>query len=321
MNVREAYKVLGLSEQSSEDEVKKKYKELSKKYHPDVNKESDAEDKFKKINEAYQRIKSGDEPQPQVNIRSSGFNPFGFDFISDMFNRNSSSRSYSADNILLSATISFTDSVLGVKKNLEFSRKTKCRDCNGQGKIKLNNGCDKCKGRGQVVTQRASMMFVQTCDKCYGKSSLQECSPCSGEGVLDTDVSITVSIPGGVSDGNILRLAGIGNFSGQFMNSDQFTDVHLCVNVEADPDLYLDGADVLSTLDISLLEALTGCTKKVKTVLGNKDIYIKPASKHNEFITIPNAGVNKKGCQKVMLNVAYPNNLDNIINLLQKEGN
>lgn len=320
MNTKEAYKILGLSEQSSLDEVKKKYKELSKKYHPDVNKEPGSEDKFKKINEAYDRIKKGDDPQPQFN--NSGFNPFEADFISNMFARAAGGKKrYVAENITLSTSISFNESVLGSKKNISFNRKIKCQSCNGQGQVKLNNGCDKCQGRGQIAMKRGSMVFIQTCDKCYGHSSLEDCSVCSGSGSLDTEVSITVTIPGGVSDGNILRLAGMGNFAGQFMGSDQFSDVHLNINVELDPDLILDGADVISTIDLSLLEALTGCNKTVKTVLGDKNIVISPASKHNEFITIPNAGVNKIGSQKVILNVNYPNNLDNIINVLQKEGN
>lgn len=317
MNTKEAYKVLGLSDQSSLDEVKKKYKELSKKYHPDVNKEIGSEEKFKKINEAYDRIKKGDDPQPEFN--SHGFNPFESDFFGNIFNR--AHKRHVPENITLNTNISFNDSVLGTKKNISFNRKIKCQSCNGQGQVKLDNGCDKCQGRGQIAIKRGSMVFIQTCDKCYGKSSLEECSKCSGLGSLDTEASITVTIPGGVSDGNILRIAGMGNFIGQFMGADQSSDVHLHINVELDPDLILDGADVISTIDVSLLEALTGCTKTVKTVLGDKNIYINPASKHNEYVTIPNVGVNKKGSQKVILNVNYPNNLDNIINVLQKEGN
>lgn len=317
MNLQEAYTTLGLSNKSSEDEVKKKYKELSRKYHPDVNKEPEAEAKFKKINEAYQRIKDGDAPSSQFN---PGFNPFEDNFISDMFARAGFKRRYSPENISLNTTISFVESVLGSKKTLNFNRKIKCSSCNGQGQVKIHNGCDKCQGRGQIAMKRGSMVFVQTCDKCYGKSSLEECSNCTGTGVLDSEVSVNVSIPGGVSDGNILRLAGMGNFSGQFISSDQFSDVHLHINVEPDADLCLDGADVLSTLNISLLEALTGCSKKVKTVLGEREIYIKPASKHNEYVLIPNVGVNKKGSQKVILNVNYPNNLEKLINTMQKEG-
>jgi molecular chaperone DnaJ len=308
MNLKEAYSTLGLSNQATEEEVKKKYKELTRKYHPDVNKEPDADAKFKKINEAYTRIKEGDEPEPDSLFSGfSGFNPFGGRVKAV------------PQHISIQTTISFQESVLGTKKNISYSRKTKCNSCDGDGLIKLNNGCDKCKGRGQITVSRGQMIFVQTCDKCMGKTKTEKCSPCKGEGSLDSECNIHVSVPGGVSDGNILRLAGMGNYVGQFMGLDQSSDVHLYIHVENNTNLSLEGSDVISYLKISLLEALQGCAKVVPTVLDEKEINIKPLSKNKDVVIIPNLGVNKKGNQKVYLEVEYPQNTDQIINLLQNK--
>lgn len=325
MNLQEAYQTLGLSNDASLEDAKKKYKELSRKYHPDVNKQPDAETNFKKINQAYDRIKKGDEPEPQ-NFQQNPFNPFqnfsnnpfeNFGF--NPFSRNSNKRKYIPSNIELNTTISFKDSILGCKKDFTFNRKIKCNSCDGNGHLKLNNGCPKCNGKGQTTTVRGQMVFVQTCNQCHGKTSFEECKNCSSTGVLDSEATVSVTIPAGVVDGNILRLSGMGNYSGEFLGSSQNSDVHLYINVEQDPDFSIDGLDVISTLDISLLEALKGCNKTVKTVLGNKDIEIKPLSKNFDYVTIPNVGVRKKGNQKVILTVNYPDEVDDLINFLQNE--
>jgi molecular chaperone DnaJ len=225
MNLKDAYKTLGLNERATEEEVKKKYKELTRKYHPDVNKEEDADSKFKKINEAYQTIKN----PPSIQEGNFGNNPFnGNPFNGNPFNGNPFTSNHfrqqrrdMPEHITLHTNISFQESVLGVKKNINYTRKVKCGSCDGHGEIKLDNGCTKCKGRGQISITRGSMVFIQTCDKCYGRTSVEDCKTCSSTGSLEADVNITVTIPGGVMDGNILRLANIGHFIGQFMGLEQ----------------------------------------------------------------------------------------------------
>jgi len=244
-----------------------------------------------------------------------GRNPFE-EFFHGGFSR--APRQYSSQNISIYTKISFAESVLGIKKEISFSRQNKCQECQGQGEYKIDNGCEKCKGRGQNAYSRGPMVFVETCDKCMGRVKKKTCNKCHGEGLLDTDVTLNVSIPGGVIDGNILRLAGMGNFAGQFVSMDQFTDAHLYINVEKDPDLVLQGNDVISNLDISLLEALQGCNKTVKTILGDKEITINPSSKNKEEVIIPNLGVPDKGNQKVILNVTYPEDVSKLIEVLKE---
>ena len=307
MDIKTAYSILELSVGTSAGDVKKKYRELSKKYHPDVNKDIGSEDKIKKINEAYDRIQKG------------GADPVDFSALHNPFNRTKSSQ-YQVTNIAVDTHISFQESVLGSKKEVSFKRKTKCKPCNGQGETLVDNGCTSCKGKGQITSVQGNMIFVQTCNKCYGKIKTIACTTCASSGILDSDVTIIVTIPGGVVNGNVLRLAGMGNFASQFMSIDQYSEVHLHIKVDNDSELSLEGTSVISKLEISLLEAIMGCTKTVLTVFGNKKIIINPLSRNYDKVIIPNMGVNGIGDQKVILDVKYPKNTTKVIDvLLQSE--
>lgn len=159
MKLQEAYEILGLSQDASLDEVKKQYKLLAKQWHPDINKSTESESKIKLINQAYQCVQSGqDTDREEIMNPFNGFDPFG--------RRHTS---VELEPVFSSVTISFQESVLGCKREVKFSRKTKCPECNGQGKMILNNGCDKCGGRGQISGRQGMMMFTRTCDKCGGR--------------------------------------------------------------------------------------------------------------------------------------------------------
>ncbi|CAB4197075.1 DnaJ DnaJ-class molecular chaperone with C-terminal Zn finger domain [uncultured Caudovirales phage] len=311
MKLQEARDVLGVSAGASSDEVKKKYRELTKKYHPDVNKEPGSEDKFKKINEAYQCVSTGKSSEREENFNSGFTNPFS--------NFSNKRQNVDVEAIDLKTTLSFKESILGCKKELKFSRNGKCINCNGNGYFNINNGCDRCGGSGNISGRQGNMIFTRTCDKCFGKSTSDPCKLCEEKGFVTTDVSVTVNIPGGIITGNILRLGGMGNYAGSFMTMDQYTDAHLYITVTPDNDLSLNGTNVISTLDISLLDALRGCNKSVKTILGLKDIIIKPMSRNKDEVIISNAGVNGIGNQIVILDIKYPDNINKVIEILSNE--
>lgn len=316
MNLKEAYSILELSETASPDEAKKRYRDLTKKFHPDINKEPGAEDKFKKINEAYQVVSSGkgtdrEEPSWPTHNPFSGFGGF------NPFNQNQH-KIHQTNHIPLNTTISFAESVLGCKKDLKFSRNIKCIPCNGNGNSVINNGCDKCGGKGKITKQQGNMVIVRTCDKCYGKTQTQPCTSCNSKGTLPTDVSITVSIPGGIENANVLRINQMGNYVTTYGPLDQHTDAHLHVSVTPEAGLKLDGMDVVSELEISLLEAITGGSKSINTILGSKDINIKPMSNNKDEILIPQLGVNKIGNHKVILKTKYPEDIDSLVAHLSK---
>jgi len=314
MKLNEAYSILDLKPGVTPEEAKKQYKKLAKEFHPDVNKEAGADDKFKKINEAYQIISSGKSADSEeINWGRPTANPFGDDPFG--MGRRAVHR---AENISLNTTISFKDSVLGCKKELKFNRRAKCVDCDGNGKTTIRNGCDVCHGKGKVITRQGNMVMVATCSKCYGVVKTKDCDKCHSKGTLDAEASISVTIPGGIQNGNILRLSGMGNFITSFGPLDQYTDTHLQVNVTPESNLRLHGMDVVSELNISLLDALTGCTKSVNTIFGLQDISIKPKSKNKDEAIIPKLGVNGIGAHKVLLSIEYPDQIDNLISFLSK---
>lgn len=310
MNLKEAYSILEIPQSASPEEAKKKYRKLTKEYHPDINKDPGAEEKFKKINEAYQYISSGKGTSKDVFSQSGGREPF------NPFNPFGKQAVRSIEHINLNTTISFKESILGCQKELKFHHKTKCKQCDGEGQITLSNGCSKCGGRGQVVTQHGNMIFTQSCSDCHGRVQVDICKVCHQQGVVDAEASITVSIPAGVKNSNVLRLGGIGNFAGSFGPLEQYTDVHLYLNVTPEPGLSLDGNTVVSNISISLLEALRGCKKNVNTIMGSKEIEIKPKFKNKDEVTLPNLGVGGSGTQKVIVNVEYPEDINILIRAL-----
>lgn len=309
MNLQEACSILELSPEVSAEDAKKRYRELTKKFHPDVNKDPGAEDRFKKINEAYRCLTDGPEKVEPEENPFEGFNPF------TAFNSNRQNIKQ-VEHIALYTTISFQESILGCKKEFRFNRRGKCVQCHGQGTLILNNNCTKCHGRGQIIEKQNNMIIARTCDQCMGRRQSTSCVTCQASGMIETEVSVNVTIPGGIQNNNVLRLSGMGHYVGSMMNIDQYSDAHLRVLVTPEEGLRLVDHDVVSTISISLLEALVGTNKTVKTIMGQKEIAIPPLSKNKEEVIIPNLGVGGIGSHKVILQVEYPENISILISAL-----
>lgn len=304
MKRTEAYSTLEIPETASADEAKKAFRQLSKKFHPD-NKDTGSEEKFKKINEAYQSISNNKFDDLPQRHPQGGFHR---------------QQVVQLENIETHITISFKESVLGCKKEIKYSRQTKCQSCNGSGEVKHNNGCKKCGGRGQIVNRQGAMVMITTCDECYGRTNVSDCSSCKGNGTLHADASVHVSVPAGIMNGNVLRLQGMGNFAGSFMGfADQHTDAFLHITVTPEPGLSIEGTSVISNLTIPLLDALRGCKRKVNTIHGEKEIQVKPQSRNRDEVIIPHCGVDGTGNQRVILDVEYPKNTDKLIGVLLDE--
>lgn len=310
MNLKEAYAILELPQTATPDEAKKRYRELTKKYHPDINKDSGAEDKFKKINEAYQCVSTGQgtDKQTYASVNNTD-NPF---------NRQ---RVIRLENVELHQTISFDESVFGSTKSFSYNRRSKCQSCNGEGEVKMNNGCVKCGGRGMIFTQQVNMMISQTCPACYGRMPRKPCAPCSSQGSVESTANVDVVIPGGTENGRVFRLQGMGNFAGAFMGLEQYTDAFLYINVTPKQGMSIIGMNVVSAINISLLEAIQGCKKTVKTLDGEKEITVKPFSKNKEEAAISKLGVNRRGDHVFIINVDYPKNTDKLVAALLSEEN
>lgn len=304
MKLDEAYSILNLSASATPEEAKKQYRKLTKEFHPDVNKEPGAEEKFKKINEAYQIVTSGkstDREEYNWESMDQSFNPFG------------SYKIYHSSPINVNLNISFKESILGCQKEIKFNRNSKCSSCNGTGESIQNNGCSSCGGKGKSIRHQGTMIFIQECPKCNGRTKKINCNNCKSEGTIETEASVRVSVPGGIANNNILRLNGVGHYMGSFGPMEQVSDVHLHITVASEPNLSLEGTDVISTLKLFLNEAVTGCKKNINTINGHRDVDVPPKSRNKEEIIIPNLGVNGKGNQRVILDVSYPENIEEIL--------
>lgn len=333
MKLSEAYKILELPENSSQEEVKKKFRTLTKKYHPDINKEPDAENTFKKINQAYSRIQSGEPDeaafsyQPNYNTEGMGFD------ISDLFGgfggfgrqKNKQSRPRQEQPIHLSTDLTFKEAIYGCKKDISYSRKIPCKSCDGEGNIPdASKSCKKCNGAGQFVSRQGNTVISQVCTSCFGKKSSLPCTSCNSTGYSTSETSVSVSIPPGVINKNILKLQGMGNFAGtisDFFNTSAhaYSDVFLTLNVENNDFFKIEENDIVCHHTISLLDALKGKTDSVETLDGNVDIAINPKTKNKDEIILPNKGVGRLGNQKIILNVEYPDNVQDIINVMEQK--
>jgi len=310
MNSQEAYKILELQPSATPEEIQAAFRKLAKKYHPDLNKDNpDAESKFKEINSAYQLL-TNPSPRQQdfnnsVNInfqdlfnQAFGGNPFG-----GGFGGFGSNPAPIAPN---NTTISFAESVLGVEKELEITQNQTCGVCHGNGSTSDVNNCNFCQGKGakQASFSRGAMSFIEQCQKCKGTGKIQNpCKPCEEKGFTSIKMNKKIKIPGGVLNNNVLKIPG----------------GFIKINVEADSDMRLEDGNVVSDINISLLEALKGTLKPVKTVKGEMNLKIPANIKNGNSVQVHGYGVEGHGSHIFNISVNYPQDTQKLIELLESE--
>ena len=322
-SLEEAYSILGLDNSASESEVNSAFRKLAAKYHPDVNKDNpDAEKMFKKINSAKQIIDNPDKFRHVYQEQDHGFN---VEDIRDMF-RNVWRGDVSHNNVrqrphpVINVSLTFKESVLGARKDLSFKRYGKCTKCNGDSVFKSSKQCKHCDGKGQFSSKNKNVIFGTICHHCQGSGKeLKPCKECAGWGTVEEEVTINVNIPFGVIDGQVLRAPGGGNFVGRGFGRDAYSEALLKIQVESDPDMTLDGQDVISTINLTLLDALKGTNVKVKTIDGEKTLKIRPESKNGQQIVFNGGGAGRIGNHVFNLSIEYPKNVNELIEFLEKE--
>lgn len=327
MNPKEAYAFLDVSEDISDDELKKQYKQLSKKYHPDLYK--DDPDKFKRINEAYQLIRDYRDNPHKYRAQGGFTGHSGIDFNAIFnggvfnFGRNKpSAKQHHYPPIELKISLSFKESVVGATKQIEFDRFVKCEACNGNGLEFKHNGCSGCNGFGRVIGGSGGMMYSSSCQKCYGRNVQNvKCDKCQAKGTIKSHSNLSVNIPTGIADKATLRLQGVGNYGGSSMFGDEYNAAMILVSVEKDPDLTLIGSDVVCGVDLSLVDVLVGCERSVRTINGEQSITIPKLSKNKDEVILDGLGIPGSGNQRVILNVIYPTDVNGLIEYLTKEKN
>ncbi len=320
---RDYYEVLGLSKGADEASIKKAYKTLAKKYHPDLNPNNpEAEEKFKEINEAYGVLSDPDKKSkydqyghaafdPSAGFGGggfSGFGGFGDDFdISDIFssifgmgNSGASRRRgpIRGDDILQRVIISFEEAAFGCKKEVEFNRIEECPDCSATGAKKGTSPetCTACGGSGQVRrTQRTPLGMMQTtgtCDACRGRGKVikDPCTNCRGTGYIRLRKKLDVSIPAGIDDGQrvALRSQGdVGRLGGQS------GDLIITVGVRPHHVFEREGYDIFCNIPISFTQAALGAEITVPTLEGNMTYKIPEGTQTGTEFTVKGKGINR----------------------------
>lgn len=339
MEKRDYYEVLGVDKNASEQDIKRAFRKLAKKYHPDVSKEPDAEEKFKEAQEAYAVLSDQQKRQQYDQYGHAAFDGMnggaGFDFsdfdFSDIFDglfgssfggfssfgrRNSNGARRGADK-LMRLNITFDEAVFGTTKTINLDISEKCSECKGKGG-KGEKTCSTCHGSGTVTQEQRTIlgafMSRTTCPNCQGKGVTYEksCSKCHGHGTVTKNADVDVKVPAGVDSGSRLRLSGKGDPG---YNGGSNGDLYLEFVVKDHPIFVRDDYDIYLELPITITDAVLGCKKDVPTLYGNIKLNIPAGSQNGDKHRIKGKGITHinssvKGNMYVILNVVIPNKLD-----------
>ena len=342
MTKRDYYEVLGVPRDASESDLKSAFRNLARKYHPDVNAAPDAEEKFKEINEAYGVLSDADKraaydrfghqgvrgPNGGPGFETVDFSDFA-DIFGDMFGFGGfGSRSRAASrsaprrgaDLQYQVAISFKEAVFGTEKEIEVTKDERCETCGGDGAKPGTSPkiCPKCQGRGEVRQTRqtllGSMVQVTTCPVCGGKGKVikDHCPTCGGRGRIRKTRRKKVTIPAGVDDGTRIRLAGEGQ-SGE--NNGPSGDLYLLVRVRPHKYFRRRDDDILLDLNINVAQATLGAEVKVPTVDGDVKLKIPAGTQPGKIIRMRGKGVphlhrDTRGDQLVIVNVTIPKSLN-----------
>lgn len=334
---RDYYDVLGVSKSATEDEIRKAYRSLAKKYHPDVSKEAGAEAKFKEVQEAYDVLSDATKKQNYDQFGHagaqggagfegfSGFNGFGDfgDIFSSIFG-GGQSRGRREDtgvgaDIEIRMTIDFMEAVLGTTKKVTIDQEIDCMACNGTGahSPKDIETCDRCHGSGYInVEQRTvfgAMRSQQVCSKCggTGKHIKNKCKVCNGAGRTKQRKEVDVNIPAGVDNNNTLRVPGMGNGGKRGAANG---DLYITFRVKNHAVFQRNGSDIVLNIPLSFSQAALGTEIDVPTIYGDVKLKVPAGIQSGTSLRLKDKGVanprgGKKGDQHVIVDIKTPTNL------------
>ena len=325
---RDYYEVLGLQKGADDGAIKKAYRSLAKKYHPDLNPgDAAAEEKFKEVNEAYAVLSDPEQKakydqyghaafDPSSGFGGGGFGGFGGFGGGGSRRRNGPVR---GDDIGVHITISFEEAAFGTKKDITYNRIQKCPDCDGSGAEKGTSpeSCPQCHGSGQMrVNQRLGGMQFQTtttCSNCRGSGKIikSPCKNCNSKGYVKVSKKLEVNIPAGIDDGERIALRGQG-CDGR--NGGSTGDLILNVNVKPHSIFERDGYDIYCEVPITIVEATLGAEIDVPTLEGKVKFKIPEGTQPNSRFSIKQKGITminsqRKGDLYFDVNVEIPKNL------------
>ena len=278
--MNEYYKILGINPNSSKDEIRSAYKSLAKKYHPDINKDPGAEEKFKEIKHAYDQVASNQK--------------IDFGFNAELFNRYKEAvydqREYSLD-LEAQVSISFEEGCFGVDRTITYNYRDKCLDCEEykekNGNYKFGN-CLECNGTGRAHRNNASFSITYSCHSCRGSGRAIECSTCKGKCNLQKEKSLNIKVPIGLDSGVALRALGGGNYDPKTKN---YGNLFIRVIIASHPFFTRKNKDIYSGIEVDFLKCVLGAEIEVDSIHGPALITIPEYSDHNTVIAMNNLGV------------------------------
>lgn len=320
-NKRDYYEVLGVSKGASDDELKKAYRQVAKKYHPDMNPgDKEAEAKFKEASEAYGVLSDPDKRRQydqfgHAAFEQGGMGAGGFDFsgdMSDLFGNfgdifgdlfgmgggrsRSNTGPMKGANVRAGIRIKFEEAVFGTKKELDLNLKEECNTCHGSGAKpgSTPETCSKCGGRGQVVYRQQTLFgmtqSVQACPDCRGTGKIikERCTDCRGEGFVTVRKKIEVDIPAGIDNGQSIRIRGKGEPG---VRGGERGDLLVEVGVSTHPTFRRDEMDIFSTVPLPFTTAALGGDIRISTVDGDVLYTVAPGTQTDTKVRLRGKGV------------------------------
>ena len=342
---RDYYEVLGVDKSADDAAIKKAYRALAKKYHPDLNPgDKEAEVRFKEVNEAYDVLSDPDKRAKYDQYGHAAFDPtsgmgggggFGFgdfggfdinDIFSSFFGGSSSSGSrrngpVRGDNVTVRLTLTFEEAVFGCKKEITYQKIQQCADCSGSGAAPGSSPktCPTCSGTGQVRVQQRTpfgiMQSTKTCDACRGTGKIIEnkCSRCRGTGFERVTKTLDVNIPAGIDDGQQIALRYQGSDG---MNGGSAGDLNIVISVRPHSVFERDGDDLYCEIPITFAEAALGASIDIQTLEGREKYSIPEGTQTGTTFTLRNRGVCRvnnpkiRGNLYITVTVEVPKNLN-----------
>ncbi|NOZ88178.1 MAG: molecular chaperone DnaJ [Deltaproteobacteria bacterium] len=334
---RDYYEILNVQRNASAREIKKAYRRLALKYHPDRNPgNKEAEEMFKEASEAYEVLS---DPEKRAiydrygheGLKGSGFSGFSgmediFSHFGDIFSEifggspfgfsgSRARQGLRGSDLRYDLTLEFEEAVFGCEKDIEVTKMVECPSCDGTGAEAGTRPivCPTCHGTGAVVQQQGFFTLQRTCPRCHGTGTVVQnpCKNCNGSGRVEEPKIVSVKIPGGVDSGVRLRLTGEGE-AGE--NGGRPGDLYVFITVKPDNRWRREGNDLFVEKEISFIQAILGTTIIVPTLEGDKELDIEPGTQPGAKLVMEGAGIPfirgyGRGNLVVELNVAIPRSL------------
>jgi len=333
---RDYYLVLGIERTATDAEIKRAYRKLAQQWHPDVNAEPTAHDRFTEINEAYQ-VLSDPERRGRYDMfgragaggaGTAGYEGFGgFSDIFDAFfgggtgaNAARRGRPQPGSDLRYDLRITFAEAIKGIEKEIEFPVLLRCETCSGSGAKPGTEPivCPQCNGRGEVRSIRQTMLGqmvnVTACPRCRGEGRIVEspCDTCHGEGRTERRRTLRVSIPAGIDEGHQIRLSNEGEVGPR---GGAAGSLYVAVHVTAHPSLKREGTELFYEAQVSIVQAALGTRITVPTVDGDEEVEIKPGTQPETEIRLRGKGAphlrraGARGDLHVLVEVVVPTRL------------